>query len=218
MQTNYRSNCRQNLVWIRSTELIWNLLYKKRCLSLETDRLRTERNRILQPQRTRIVGKAQEIERVQEYRTNQQGREQTERINILIYNGLLHYCATIVSMPLQEFQQNNNETWIISISDGECQVSHVKQVKCSTDVQRKFRRHESINLIRLKETAKLNQHDEANNERTTEAIKKAEKDFAMNLPLVVGDQGRENTEPISAIETDCLRGLFLSFPYAQRAP
>ena len=76
-------------------------------------------------------------------------------------------------------------------------------------IKRKMPVNESINLIRLKQTAKLNQHDEANNEKTIEAIKKAEKDIAMDLLLVdemIRDVKLLNV--ISAIETDCLEKVF----------
>ena len=45
--------------------------YKNRGHSPETKRLWTERNHILKPDKTRIVGTGKESERIQEYRPNQ---------------------------------------------------------------------------------------------------------------------------------------------------
>ena len=47
-------------------------IFKKRGHSPETNKLRSERNKILQPNRTRIVGKGSENERIQQYRPSQQ--------------------------------------------------------------------------------------------------------------------------------------------------
>ena len=82
----------------------------KRGKSPKADRLRTERNTILQPHRTRIVGKGKDDDRIQEYRPSQQGRRRIDRLNVLIYNRFFHYCGLIGTTPLQEVQQNNNET------------------------------------------------------------------------------------------------------------
>ena len=58
--------------------------------------------------------------------------------------------------------------------------SRTKQDKCPTSALKKFKKHETVNLIRLKETAKKNSPDANQNENTEEAIKKAEKDLFMN--------------------------------------
>ena len=52
-----------------------NFIFKKRGHSPETDRLRQERNRILKPNKTRIVGRGSENERIQAYRPSQEGRK-----------------------------------------------------------------------------------------------------------------------------------------------
>ena len=62
------------------------LIFKKQGRSPEIDRLRTERNRILQSHRTSIVGKGKDNERFQVYRPSQRGRKQIERLNKAIYN------------------------------------------------------------------------------------------------------------------------------------
>ena len=59
-------------------------IFKKTGHYPETDRLRKERNRILKPDRLRIVGRGRENERLQEYRPSQQGRKQVEKLNIEI--------------------------------------------------------------------------------------------------------------------------------------
>ena len=56
-------------------------IFKKRGHSPETDRLRKERNRILKPDRLRIVRAGRENERLQEYRPSQQGCKQVEKLN-----------------------------------------------------------------------------------------------------------------------------------------
>ena len=83
-------------------------VYKKRGHSPETKRLWIERNHILKPDKTRIVGKGKESERIQEYRPNQAGCKRIAELNIEIYNRFFHYCETLETTPLQEFQQNNN--------------------------------------------------------------------------------------------------------------
>ena len=97
-------------------------IFKKRGHSPETVRLRNERNLILQPHRTRIVGKGKDNKRVQEYRPSQQGRKQVERINIDIFNRFFHFCELIGTTPLQEFQQDNHESWISNNSEKAIQV------------------------------------------------------------------------------------------------
>ena len=126
-------------------------IFKKRGPSPETKRLWIERNHILKPDKTRIVGKGKESERIQEYRPNQAGQKRIAELNIEIYNRFFHYCETLNTTPLQEFQQNNNESWTNSNqSDEESQTSRTKQDKCPTNALRRFKKHETVNLIRLK--------------------------------------------------------------------
>ena len=75
---------------------------------------------------------------------------------------------------------------------------------------RKFRKPESVNLIRLKQTAKQNTLQEAQNEKTSEAIKKAEKDFSMDLPLLVDEtaRGTKILYAITALETGQSDSIF----------
>ena len=86
-------------------------IYKKRGHSPETKRLWIARNHILKLDKTRIVGKGKESERIQEYRPNQAGQKRIAELNIEIYNRFFHYCETLETTPLQEFQQTNNESW-----------------------------------------------------------------------------------------------------------
>ena len=143
-----------------------DFIFKKRGHSPETKRLWIERNHILKPDKTRIVGKGKESERIQEYRPNQEGRKRIADLNIEIYNRFFHYCETLETTPLQEFQRNNNESWINSNqSDGESQTSRAKQDKCPTNALKKFRKHETVNLIRLKQTARINTLEPEQNEK-----------------------------------------------------
>ena len=168
-------------------EIDMEFIFKKRGHSPETKRQWTERNHILKPDKTRIVGKGKESEMIQEYRPNQAGRKRIAELNIEIYNGFFHYCETLNTTPLQEFQQNNNESWINNHqSDGESQTSRTKQDKCPTNALRRFRKHETVNRIRLKQTAKLNTLEPEQNEKTADVLKKAEKDFALDSPLLCG--------------------------------
>ena len=61
-------------------------IYKKRGHSPEKKRLWVERNHILKPDKTRIVGKGKDSEHIQEYRPNQSGRKRIAELNIEIYN------------------------------------------------------------------------------------------------------------------------------------
>ena len=96
--------------------------------------LRSERNKILQPIWTRIVGKGSENERLQQYRPSQQDRKEIERINIMIYNRFFHYCESLGNTPLREFNENIHESWINATSDSESQISHVKIEKCPMNI------------------------------------------------------------------------------------
>ena len=188
-------------------------IFKKRGHSPETSRLRTERFKLLQPNKTRIVGKGGDNERILDYRPTQQERKEIERINILIYNRFFHYCESIGTTPLKEFNEDIHESWISNPSDSESQISHLKTEKCPTNVLKKFKRHESINLIRLKQTAKLNTQPEDRNQKTTETIRKAEKDFALDLPVLVEETAQDTKilEAIIALENGRKEDLF--FPY-----
>ena len=167
------------------------------------------------------MGKGKESERIQENRPNQAGRKRIAELNIEIYNRSFHYCETLETTPLQEFQQNNNESWINNNqSDGESQTSRAKQDKSPTNALRKFRKHETVNLIRLKQTANMNTMDPEQNESTAETIKKAEKNFALGLPLLVDETARDikilNT--IAAIEKQQLESIFLPISSAPTTP
>ena len=61
-------------------------IFKKRGHFPDTGRLRAKRFKLLQPNKTRIVGKGGENGRILDYRPTQQERKEIERINILIYN------------------------------------------------------------------------------------------------------------------------------------
>ena len=73
-----------------------------------------------------------------------------------------------------------------------------------------FPLHETVNLIRLKQTAEINTLSTEQNEKTSEVIKKAEKDFALDLPLLVDatTRGIKILNGIAAIEKQQLQSVF----------
>ena len=103
---------------------------------------------------------------------------------------------------MKEFQLNNHESWITQSSDTESQTSNIRQAKCPTNAIKKFRKHETVNFIRLKQTVKTNALDDEHNELTEESINKAEKDFALDLPMLVEETARDEKllNAITAIE------------------
>ena len=127
------------------------------------------------------MGKGKESERIQEYRPNQAGRKRIAELNIEIYKRFFHYRETLEKTPLQEFQQNNESCIKNNQSDGESQTGRAKQDKCTTNALKRFRKHETVHLIRPKQTAKTNTLKPERIEKTSEVIKKAEKEFALDL-------------------------------------
>ena len=109
-------------------------IFKKRGHSPETNKFRSERIQILQPNRTRIVGKGSENECLQQYCPSQQDRKEIERINIMIFNRFFHYSESLGTTPLREFNKNIHESWINASSDSESQISHVKTEKCPANI------------------------------------------------------------------------------------
>ena len=189
-------------------------IFKKRGHSPETKRLWIERNHLLKPDRTRIVGKGKESERIQEYRPNQASRKRIAEINIKIYNRFFRYCETLETTPLLEYQQNNNESWLHNNqSDGESETSHIKRDKCPTSALKKFKKHETVNLIRLKQTAIKNTLSNDQNQGTEETIKRVEKDFALDIPLLVDETARDIKilNAIAALENQQPDSIF--YPY-----
>ena len=115
---------------------------------------------------------------------------------------------------LREFKQNNHESWIIqNSSDSESQVSNFRQKKCPTNALKKFRKHETVNLIRLKQTVEANTMNDDQNEHTKETIKRAKKDFALDLPMLVDETARDVNilSAIAAPEKDQPEDKF--YPY-----
>ena len=190
-----------------------HFIFKKRGHSPDTLKLWTERKRLLKPEKMRIVGKGTDNERLQACRPSQQVRKRIVELNVQIYNRFFNFCETLGTTPLKEFQQNNYESWITQSSDTESQTSNVRQEKCPTNAIKKFRKHETINLIRLKPTVKTNILDDEHNERTEETIKKAEKDFALDLPMLVEETARDTKilNAITAVEKNQIEEFF--YPY-----
>ena len=81
-----------------------HFIYKKRGHSPDTYRLWAERKRLLNPEKTRIVGRGTDNERIQEYRPSQQVRKRIVELNIQMYNRFFSYCETLGTTPLKEFQ------------------------------------------------------------------------------------------------------------------
>ena len=187
---------------------------KKRGHSPETKRLCIERNHLLKPDRTRIVGKGKESERIKDYRPNQASRKRIVELNVEIYNRFFQHCEAIGTKPLLKYQHNNNESWLHSNQpDGESETSWTKQDKCPTNALRKFKKHETVNLIRLKQTAKKNLLSADQNDNTEEAIKRVETDFALDLLLLVDETARDIKilNAIAAFENKQLGSIF--YPY-----
>ena len=135
-------------------------------------------------------------------------------LNTEINNRFFHYCETLGTTPLSEYQQNNNESWLHNNqSDGESETSRTKQDRCPTNALKKFKKNETVNLIRLKQTAKKNSLSTDQNENTEEAIKKAEKDLALDLPLLGDETARDIKilNAIAAIEKQQFDSIF--YPY-----
>ena len=89
-----------------------HFIHKKKGHSPETHRLWMERKQILKPEKTRIVGRGKDNERLQAYRPSQQGKKRIAELNTQIYNRFFHYCETLGTTPLREYQQNNHESWL----------------------------------------------------------------------------------------------------------
>ena len=208
-----RSNSKNKIDKINGIDM--EFIYKKRGHTTETKRLWVERNHILKPDKARIVGRGKDSERIQDYRPNQSGRKRIAELNIEIYNRFFfQFCETLETTPLWEYQQNYNESWLHNNqSDRESEISRTKQDKCPTSALKKFKKHETVNLIRLKQTAKKNSPNINEHESTEEAIKRAEKDFALDLPFLVDETARDVKilNAIAAIEKQQLDNIF--YPY-----
>ena len=134
-------------------------------------------------------------------------------LNVQMFNRFFSFCETLETTPLKEFQLNNHESWVTQSSDTENQTSNIRQEKCPANAIKKFRKHETVNLIRLKQTVKTNTLDDEHNERTEETIKRAEKDFALDLPMLVEETARDMKIliAITAIERNQIEEVF--YPY-----
>ena len=160
-----------------------HFIHKQRGHSPETHRLWMERKQILKLEKTRIVGKGKDNERftpgVSPLPTGPKKNRGNEHPDL---QPVFFYCETLGTTPLRKYQQNHHESWLShNLSDNERQVSHVKPQKCPVNASKKFRKHETVKLIRLKQTVKANTMETDNKERTTETIKKAEREFALDF-------------------------------------
>ena len=89
----------------------------------------------------------------------------------------------------------------------------MKKEKGPTNILRKFKKHESVNLIRSKQTAKQNTLPEERNEKTAAMIKRAEKDFAMDLPLLVEETAQDTKILDAIIALEAGRSEDIFYPY-----
>ena len=89
----------------------------------------------------------------------------------------------------------------------------MKPQKGPVNALKKFLKHETINLIRLKQTVKANTMETDQKYRTTEMIKNAEKELPLDLPLLVDETARDVKilNALTAIEEDQLENIF--YPY-----
>ena len=126
--------------------------YKKRGHSPDTFRLWAERKRLLKPEKTRIVGRGTENEKIQEYQPSQQFRKRIVELNIQMYNRFFSYCETLGTAPLEEFQQINDESWIVlNSSDTESQTSYVRQEP--------YKRHQKVPQTRQSDPVETNRQN-----------------------------------------------------------
>ena len=92
-------------------------------------------------------------------------------------------------------------------------MSNVRQEKCPTNALKKFWKHETVNLIRLKQTVKANTLDDNQNEHTESTIKRAEKDFVLDLAMLENETARDVKilSAIAALEKEQPEDIF--YPY-----
>ena len=76
-----------------------------------------------------------------------------------------------------------------------------------------MRKHDSVNRIRLKQTAKQKTLQEHRNETTAETIEKAEKDFSMVLPLLVEETAQDAKMLDAIIALEAGRPENILYPY-----
>ena len=159
--------------------------------SPETKRLNEERNKILQPGRTRIVGKGSINERVQCYRTGQRGRKAVVHLNNLIYDRLARYCESIGSTPSIEIMKFNRKFFAEEISDSDDNSAVADKLeKCPTTILRKYPKHHTVNFIKLRQYARTNGLNELN-EKRNDTIKRAEKEFTLDLHLLSNETTKD---------------------------
>ena len=92
-------------------------------------------------------------------------------------------------------------------------LANCERKTCPKKALRKFKRRERVNLIRLKQTAKQNTLKDSQNDKTAEAIRMAEKDFSVDLPLLVDETAKDNKilDAIIALEIGQPDKIF--YPY-----
>ena len=167
-------------------------IFKKRGHPPETDQLRTDR--------CEFSGR---VETISDCKNTGSHRKDASILKIKHpdLHRLFNFCKTIGTTPLQEYQQNNYEFWLDN-SD-ESQTSHIQHKKCPPSAFKKFNKHESLNLIRLEQTAKVNTMEAEQKRKTAAAIQKAEKNFALELPMLVEETARDVKllNAISALES-----------------
>ena len=98
---------------------------KKRGHSPEAYRLWLGRNQITKPQRVRIVGKRKDNERIQEYRSSQQGLKQILELNIQIYN---QFSTLSIARHWERHLHGNSDKIITNLGSTTSPTEKIKQV------------------------------------------------------------------------------------------
>ena len=136
----------------------------------------------------------------------------------MIYNRFFHYSERLGTTPLREFNENIHESWNNASSDSESQISHVKTEKCPTNILRKFKKHESVNLIRLKQNAKqktLTENRNKKNRRDNQKGRKRIRNGSANASRR-DSKGRQNTRCDHRLGSRKNRWYFLPIPPTSR--
>ena len=185
-------------------------IYKKKGHSPDTYRLWTERKRLLKSEKTRIVGKGSDQERLQEYRPQQQARKRIVELNIQFYKRFFHYCETLGTTPLRETQQNNHDhsKLIRQREPGEQRQKREMPYKCTQESSETQNRQPNQTA-----TDGESKYDGRWPERTHRGDNQKDRDFALDLPMLVDGTARDVKilSAIAALEKDQPEDIF--YPY-----
>ena len=134
------------------------------------------------------------------------GRKAVAHINSQIYEGYARYCESFGSTPQIKVMRHNSQLLqeIDSDSDDYSVTHNSRSEKCAMAILKKFSKFETVNFIKMRQYAKTNSLSDDLNERTGERIKKAERDFALDLNLLANESAKDSKimGTISAIENE----------------